>query len=191
MIRRPPRSTPLYSSAASDVYKRQPLRGHVGNTIFVGGADEALLASDHVFHFLRQLWHSVASSSIGDYPEGPLFLLFAGSFPSLGPIVSPSCPTEGHLERMRQSAMLTRWHNERMSMAVLKTSRNGRIVSPSACVPRVLYAARLTFPISAVSSVRAPSQPKTSVPLRVWPKARIEDCLLVYFPASPTPPGAG
>src|SRR5674476_833004 len=26
MIRRPPRSTPLYSSAASDVYKRQPLR---------------------------------------------------------------------------------------------------------------------------------------------------------------------
>ena len=25
MIRRPPRSTPLYSSAASDVYKRQPL----------------------------------------------------------------------------------------------------------------------------------------------------------------------
>src|SRR5660397_287942 len=27
MIRRPPRSTPLYSSAASDVYKRQPLGG--------------------------------------------------------------------------------------------------------------------------------------------------------------------
>src|SRR5665647_1112503 len=26
MIRRPPRSTPLYSSAASDVYKRQPHR---------------------------------------------------------------------------------------------------------------------------------------------------------------------
>ena len=26
MIRRPPRSTPLYSSAASDVYKRQRLR---------------------------------------------------------------------------------------------------------------------------------------------------------------------
>ena len=26
MIRRPPRSTPLYSSAASDVYKRQPLQ---------------------------------------------------------------------------------------------------------------------------------------------------------------------
>src|SRR5674476_1532781 len=29
MIRRPPRSTPLYSSAASDVYKRQPI-GRVG-----------------------------------------------------------------------------------------------------------------------------------------------------------------
>src|SRR5660397_5439 len=29
MIRRPPRSTPLYSSAASDVYKRQALPGLV------------------------------------------------------------------------------------------------------------------------------------------------------------------
>src|SRR5665647_2466560 len=29
MIRRPPRSTPLYSSAASDVYKRQPDAGVV------------------------------------------------------------------------------------------------------------------------------------------------------------------
>src|SRR5660398_238581 len=68
MRRRPPRSTPLYSSAASDVYKRQPLRGHVGNTIFVGGADEALLASDHVLNLLRQLWHSLASSSIEVIP---------------------------------------------------------------------------------------------------------------------------
>ena len=33
MIRRPPRSTPLYSSAASDVYKRQPLK--VPNVFFV------------------------------------------------------------------------------------------------------------------------------------------------------------
>src|SRR5680860_629883 len=49
-------------------YSCGPLRGHVGNTIFVGGADEALLASDHVFHFLRQLWHSVASSSIEVIP---------------------------------------------------------------------------------------------------------------------------
>ena len=29
MIRRPPRSTPLYSSAASDVYKRQEMEGEV------------------------------------------------------------------------------------------------------------------------------------------------------------------
>ena len=29
MIRRPPRSTPLYSSAASDVYKRQPIAAGV------------------------------------------------------------------------------------------------------------------------------------------------------------------
>ncbi|GAB5798052.1 hypothetical protein JMUB7524_27190 [Staphylococcus aureus] len=29
MIRRPPRSTPLYSSAASDVYKRQNLAGFI------------------------------------------------------------------------------------------------------------------------------------------------------------------
>src|SRR5674476_1126957 len=32
MIRRPPRSTPLYSSAASDVYKRQVLEG--GEAVF-------------------------------------------------------------------------------------------------------------------------------------------------------------
>src|SRR5660397_98650 len=31
MIRRPPRSTPLYSSAASDVYKRQPFRVVTGH----------------------------------------------------------------------------------------------------------------------------------------------------------------
>ena len=29
MIRRPPRSTPLYSSAASDVYKRQVVLGNI------------------------------------------------------------------------------------------------------------------------------------------------------------------
>src|SRR5450759_3957403 len=38
MIRRPPRSTPLYSSAASDVYKRQPFipsnTARSGGTIF-------------------------------------------------------------------------------------------------------------------------------------------------------------
>ena len=32
MIRRPPRSTPLYSSAASDVYKRQLIDCVIGNS---------------------------------------------------------------------------------------------------------------------------------------------------------------
>src|SRR5665647_3949257 len=31
MIRRPPRSTPLYSSAASDVYKRQTMHSYFSN----------------------------------------------------------------------------------------------------------------------------------------------------------------
>ena len=44
MIRRPPRSTPLYSSAASDVYKRQPLRRNV--TIEDVGNAAAFLMSD-------------------------------------------------------------------------------------------------------------------------------------------------
>src|SRR5660397_288819 len=33
MIRRPPRSTPLYSSAASDVYKRQVTRGRAPSEV--------------------------------------------------------------------------------------------------------------------------------------------------------------
>ena len=33
MIRRPPRSTPLYSSAASDVYKRQMINDFIKNEI--------------------------------------------------------------------------------------------------------------------------------------------------------------
>ena len=46
MIRRPPRSTPLYSSAASDVYKRQvqiPHKGQVKDTIIevLGGVRSA------------------------------------------------------------------------------------------------------------------------------------------------------
>ena len=35
MIRRPPRSTPLYSSAASDVYKRQLVKGIVERVQFL------------------------------------------------------------------------------------------------------------------------------------------------------------
>src|SRR5660397_71345 len=44
MIRRPPRSTPLYSSAASDVYKRQVLKGDVSGA--VEALEDALLKID-------------------------------------------------------------------------------------------------------------------------------------------------
>src|SRR3546814_1816164 len=46
MIRRPPRSTPLYSSAASDVYKRQ----HVNSIYFneIDGVDMSLSQLPHV-----------------------------------------------------------------------------------------------------------------------------------------------
>src|SRR5450759_1697761 len=40
MIRRPPRSTPLYSSAASDVYKRQVLYIHVTLLPYIGSTKE-------------------------------------------------------------------------------------------------------------------------------------------------------
>src|SRR5450759_4793584 len=62
MIRRPPRSTPLYSSAASDVYKRQvrdPVRevavevrqepgdvGHEGMRVLIGGHGRHLARLD-------------------------------------------------------------------------------------------------------------------------------------------------
>src|SRR5674476_1430122 len=36
MIRRPPRSTPLYSSAASDVYKRQGTPGYLSPEVVEG-----------------------------------------------------------------------------------------------------------------------------------------------------------
>ena len=46
MIRRPPRSTPLYSSAASDVYKRQ------GFSVFVVGIAALNLVLD--FDFIEE-----------------------------------------------------------------------------------------------------------------------------------------
>ena len=51
MIRRPPRSTPLYSSAASDVYKRQVSMG-IWNA--VGGRDE-VEANNGVAHLLEHM----------------------------------------------------------------------------------------------------------------------------------------
>src|SRR5665647_3738044 len=41
MIRRPPRSTPLYSSAASDVYKRQAVDHAMGGWFLARGRDTA------------------------------------------------------------------------------------------------------------------------------------------------------
>src|SRR5450759_1138323 len=43
MIRRPPRSTPLYSSAASDVYKRQSLRNIVLFSLFLAVVNTSYL----------------------------------------------------------------------------------------------------------------------------------------------------
>src|SRR5660397_298500 len=54
MIRRPPRSTPLYSSAASDVYKRQ-LTIRAERAADYGEQDEVLIAGRPVGTFTRQL----------------------------------------------------------------------------------------------------------------------------------------
>ena len=56
MIRRPPRSTPLYSSAASDVYKRQMI-------IPIGG-DGILLKSLHDFNELNKPFFGINYGSI-------------------------------------------------------------------------------------------------------------------------------
>ena len=48
MIRRPPRSTPLYSSAASDVYKRQVLANDYTLPIIV--VSKVLMANDNNPH---------------------------------------------------------------------------------------------------------------------------------------------
>src|SRR5660398_7979 len=66
MIRRPPRSTPLYSSAASDVYKRQYLlRSNITDWeakdlweayIHLTDAEEAFRIHKSDLH-LRPLWH--------------------------------------------------------------------------------------------------------------------------------------
>src|SRR5660397_169269 len=47
MIRRPPRSTPLYSSAASDVYKRQALDNMSSRKILAKGCAELKIPLVH------------------------------------------------------------------------------------------------------------------------------------------------
>ena len=69
MIRRPPRSTPLYSSAASDVYKRQVL---IGWSMLFGGLLMTPIAAfnlpdslPNLNSFFALLWLSVVSTGIG------------------------------------------------------------------------------------------------------------------------------
>src|SRR5674476_521176 len=72
MIRRPPRSTPLYSSAASDVYKRQALHGPYtqwtrtvrGKTITKLLTDEQLARYQPWFDNSRRLKDLVAKLEI-------------------------------------------------------------------------------------------------------------------------------
>ena len=48
MIRRPPRSTPLYSSAASDVYKRQQLRANSNGLLYFSNAQLIDISSSDI-----------------------------------------------------------------------------------------------------------------------------------------------
>ena len=48
MIRRPPRSTPLYSSAASDVYKRQPSFNISSNYTFKTGQEDTFYSHGRI-----------------------------------------------------------------------------------------------------------------------------------------------
>src|SRR5450759_3779629 len=57
MIRLPPKSTPLYSSAASDVYKRQMLDRYTPDEIGV------VLAHELVHHVHRDLWKLILTQS--------------------------------------------------------------------------------------------------------------------------------
>ena len=50
MIRRPPRSTPLYSSAASDVYKRQDLKVSVDTVM------SEITVSSRLFQIVGEAW---------------------------------------------------------------------------------------------------------------------------------------
>ena len=54
MIRRPPRSTPLYSSAASDVYKRQALTFFMAYSSFNGYLLLYITSLTHALLFLAQ-----------------------------------------------------------------------------------------------------------------------------------------
>src|SRR5660397_138020 len=60
MIRRPPRSTPLYSSAASDVYKRQDIWYHLNARPIISYASNAVInkegEKERIDHWVNKNW---------------------------------------------------------------------------------------------------------------------------------------
>src|SRR5665647_2751439 len=81
MIRRPPRSTPLYSSAASDVYKRQVLYGMSGlpGKESAGADAKACSLAAVATAQLAPLAHGeVAGFSVAKTPKPAVDLTFEG-----------------------------------------------------------------------------------------------------------------
>ncbi len=69
MIRRPPRSTPLYSSAASDGYKRQDKESYlVGETASItvpaGGKGRALVTVENGTKVISAEWREVSGTEL-------------------------------------------------------------------------------------------------------------------------------
>ena len=71
MIRRPPRSTLDRSSAASDVYKRQELRGHDVQTL-----------SLNVWHVSENERYEVSKSSYGQFHSDDVYICLLYTSPS-------------------------------------------------------------------------------------------------------------
>src|SRR3546814_7797141 len=71
MIRRPPRSTPLYSSAASDVYKRQPFIDCIASCHRIHANPSSFLCLYHLsmpqFAWIR--WHEAMQSMNGGHKK--------------------------------------------------------------------------------------------------------------------------
>src|SRR5450759_5111276 len=98
MIRRPPRSTPLYSSAASDVYKRQ-IQGlaQEGGTV-----NNKILSSPFYFHQPVELW---AASLISNTSIATSAMCFAhrARRPYMMPS-HPDCTTSAFVSIHRQTS---------------------------------------------------------------------------------------
>src|SRR5665647_3977870 len=79
MIRRPPRSTPLYSSAASDVYKRQvyDMTANVGWVNVGTDADTGAFAVESI----RRWWTTIGEAA---YPGATKLLITADAGGSNG-----------------------------------------------------------------------------------------------------------